>query len=56
MSGEDWLGWTIFVFIIVSIITIVIKVFIEYPGLTGLQCVYKDDLRVDTEDREEEHQ
>ena len=42
--GEDWLNWTIFIFIIVTIITIVIKMFIEYPGLTGLKCVYKDEL------------
>ena len=42
--GEDWLGWTIFIFIIVTIITILIKVFIEYPGLTGLKCVYTDEL------------
>eukprot|EP00092_Neocalanus_flemingeri_P058587 GFUD01069827.1.p1 GENE.GFUD01069827.1~~GFUD01069827.1.p1 ORF type:complete len:160 (-),score=47.24 GFUD01069827.1:128-607(-) len=39
--GEDWLGWTIFVFIIVSIISIVFKVFIEYPGLAELKCIYE---------------
>jgi hypothetical protein len=39
--GEDWLGWTIFVFIIVTIIIIVIKVLILYPGLTELKCVDK---------------
>jgi hypothetical protein len=42
--GEDWLGWTIFVFIIAAIIISIIKVFIEYPGLTGLKCVYNEDL------------
>ena len=42
--GEDWLGWTIFVFIIAAIITLVIKLIIEYPGLTGLKCVYNEDL------------
>jgi hypothetical protein len=42
--GEDWLGWTIFVFIIAAIITLVIKVLIEYPGLTGLKCVYNEDM------------
>ena len=48
--GEDWLGWTIFVFIIVTIIIIVIKVFIEYPGLTGLKCVYKEELEDSMDD------
>ena len=42
--GEDWLDWTIFVFIIVTIIIIVMKVFIEYPGLTELKCVYKGSI------------
>ena len=40
--GLDWLGWTIFVFIVVTIIIIVIKILIEYPGLAELKCVYKD--------------
>ena len=37
--GEDWLGWTIFGFIIVTIITIIIKVLILYPGLTELKSM-----------------
>ena len=45
--GEDWFGWTLFVFIIVTIIFIVIKVFIEYPGLTELKCVYKESIKAD---------
>ena len=50
--GEDWLGWTIFVFIIVTIIIIVIKMLIEYPGLTELKCVYKDKDSADNDDLE----
>ena len=42
--GEDWLGWIIFVFNIAAIITSIIKVLIEYPGLTGLKCVYNGEL------------
>ena len=38
--GEDWFGWTIFIFIICSIIFITIKIIIEYPGLLKLKCVY----------------
>ena len=38
--GEDWFGWTIFLFIICSIIFITIKIIIEYPGLLKLKCVY----------------
>ena len=45
--GEDWFGWTLSVFIIVTIIFIVIKVFIEYPGLTELKCVYKESIKAD---------
>ena len=41
--GEDWLGWTIFVFSIVTVIMIVIKVFIEFPGLLEMKCVYKEN-------------
>ena len=40
--GEDWFGWTVLMFIIVVIITIIIKLLIEYPGLAELKCVYKD--------------
>ena len=50
--GEDWLGWTIIVFIIVTIIIIVIKMLIEYPGLTELKCVYKDKDSADNDDLE----
>ena len=50
--GEDWLGWTIFVSIIVTIIIIVIKMLIEYPGLTELKCVYKDKDSADNDDLE----
>ena len=41
--GEDWLGWIIFLFIVVSIIVIGIKILIEYPGITALKCVYNDE-------------
>ena len=50
--GEDWLGWTIFGFIIVTIITIIIKVLILYPGLTELKCVDKDKDSADNDDPE----
>ena len=50
--GEDWLGWTTFVFIIVTLIIIVIKMLIEYPGLAELKCVYKDKDSADNDDLE----
>ena len=40
---EGWLSWLIFILIIVILITIGIKILIEYPGLADVKCVYVEE-------------
>merc|ERR1711892_197292 len=50
--GEDWLGWTIIVTILVTGIIIGMKVILEFPGLLDFKCFFKEKKPVDKADNE----
>ena len=43
--------WLLIFGVLVSLATVLIKIFIEFPGLLRLKCIYTEDTRDECEDR-----
>ena len=47
-----WWGYLVVVLFIILIVIFVIKIFIEFPGLTEWRFVFSDDEELNSDDRE----